>query len=385
MPKLRPMLLAILLASGGLLASPPGAALAATEICDQFGSLRVDGDRYIVQNNRWGASTTQCISVEGASFRVTRADHNNSTSGPPAAYPSIYAGCHYGNCSSGSGLPLRVNQFGDPRATYHISTPNAGEWNASLDLWYDANPFPAGQNFGAEVMIWASHRGRPQPIGTRVGTVNLEGGSWDVWFGNIGWNVISYVRTTPSNTMTNFSVKAFTNDAVARGKIDTNWYLTSVQAGFEPWIGGAGLAVNQFAFTVNGGGTGSTPIRGQGSNRCLDLAGWGSGDGTNIILWDCHGRWNQQWRRDGNAFVNPQSGKCLDVRGAGTADGSEVWLWSCIPGGIAQQWLHRADGTLFNPHSGKCLDAAGWGTGNGTELIIWTCGNGQSNQIWRLG
>ncbi len=81
-------------------------------------------------------------------------------------------------------MPLRVSQFGDPRATNHISTADSGE--------------------------------------------------------------------------TNFSIKAFTNDAVSRGKIDPNWYLTSVQAGFEPWIGGAGLAVNQFAFNVNGGGGGGS-------------------------------------------------------------------------------------------------------------------------------
>ena len=33
-------------------------------------------------------------------------------------------------------------------------------------------------------------------------------------------------------------------------KITDNWYLTSIQAGFEPWQGGVGLAVKTFNATV---------------------------------------------------------------------------------------------------------------------------------------
>ena len=44
------------------------AAHADTTICDQFGSTAVSGGKYIVQNNRWGASTTQCIDVGNAGF-----------------------------------------------------------------------------------------------------------------------------------------------------------------------------------------------------------------------------------------------------------------------------------------------------------------------------
>jgi cellulase/cellobiase CelA1 len=39
---------------------------------------------------------------------------------------------------------------------------------------------------------------------------------------------------------------------LARGYAQRSWYLTSVQAGFEPWIGGTGLAVNSFSYTTNG-------------------------------------------------------------------------------------------------------------------------------------
>ena len=136
------------------------------------------------------------------------------------------------------------------------------------------------------------------------------------------------------------------------------------------------------------GGTGSSvvgrPIVGTGSNRCIDVAGGGTADGTQVRLWDCLNNGAQSWRQDAGRLINTGSNKCLDVRGVGTANGTEIWLWTCINGNVAQQWVANADGTLRNPNSGKCIDADGWGTGNGTRLILWTCGNRQSNQTWRL-
>ncbi|WP_373424916.1 GH12 family glycosyl hydrolase domain-containing protein [Mycobacterium simiae] len=47
-------------------------------------------------------------------------------------------------------------------------------------------------------------------------------------------NLISYVAPAPISTW-DFSVLDFTNDVGSRGLITTAWYLTSIQAGFEPW------------------------------------------------------------------------------------------------------------------------------------------------------
>ena len=377
--------------AAGVVTATAGPAAAAPVICDQYGTAAVQGGKYIVQNNRWGASTAQCIDVSAAGFTVTRADHNNATNGPPASYPSIYAGCHYGACTSGSGLPAQVSRLANPRATFDISTPGSGEWDAAFDVWFDPSANPPGQNYGAELMIWADHRGRPQPIGSRIATVNLESGTWDVWSGNIGWNVISYVRTTPDDTFANFGLKSFVDDSVGRGKINTAWYLTGVQAGFEPWIGGAGLAVDLFDFNINGnaaggGGGGLSVIRGAASNRCVDVAGWGTADGTPVQLYDCFpANGNQQWRRSGSTFVSVDSGKCLDVAGGRVTDGTEVRLWTCL-NNAAQQWTVNADGTIVNPNSGKCLDATELGTANGTRLQIWACGRPPAgNQRWSLG
>ncbi|MGL5866875.1 MAG: GH12 family glycosyl hydrolase domain-containing protein [Dermatophilaceae bacterium] len=424
--------------SAATVSGATGAAPGGPELCDVNSSAHMSGGKFIVQNNRWGAPTAQCIAPRDNGFTVMNAAHNKPTNGAPAAYPSIYVGCDYGECTTNSGLPLQVDEFGDVRSTYAIDTPDSGAWNAALDLWFDPTKRTTGQNTGAELMIWANHRGGPQPIGTRTATVTLEGAAWDVWIGNIGWNVISYVRQQPTNSMANFSVTAFVNDAVARGQIQRSWYLTNVQAGFEPWVGGTGLAVRDFAFTTNGtapsapapaapapadpapaaptiprlagqaavppagpaaapGDTPATadvtnrktgdrnasmtPIVGEQSSRCVDAAGTDRGAPTQ--LWDCgNGNPRQGWTRDGQTLVNTGSGLCLDVQGASTANGARVHLWPCH-GGDAQQWESR-NGALINPHSGKCLNAGGADTG--TRLQIWDCdGRGPgANQRWTM-
>ncbi len=377
------------MASLGAVAVASGPAAADTSICAQFGSTTVSGGKYIVQNNEWNDTSTQCINAYDGGFAITTASHNKPTNGAPAAYPSIYAGCHYGNCSSGSGLPMQVSSSGFPNVTTSVAMtyPGAGQWDAAYDIWFDPTARTDGQNTGAELMVWLNHAGAPQPVGSPVGTVSIAGGTWTVWEGNIGWNVVSYVRTSAAGSVS-FAVKDFYNDMLSRGYAQNSWYLTSVQIGFEPWVGQTGLAVNAFSYstTGSGGGGGGQKIVGQGSGRCLDVQAGGTADGTAVQLYDCNGTGAQQWSYTGGAFVNPQSGKCLDVAGGATGNGTAVRLWSCNGTG-AQQWQRNGNGTITNPQSGRCLDAVGQGTGNGTAIQIYDCyggGGTQANQVWSV-
>ncbi|MFN8073973.1 MAG: cellulose binding domain-containing protein [Kineosporiaceae bacterium] len=244
---------AALLAAAALTSLTVGAAPAqAATICEQYGSTTIGG-RYVVQNNRWGTSATQCIETTSTGFRVTQSGANVPTNGAPASYPSIYFGCHYGNCSPGTNLPMAAT---DPRhATLRTSVsmtyPSSGTYDAAYDIWYDPTPRTTGQNTGAEIMVWLNRQGSIQPIGSPVGNATINGESYQVWFGNVGWSVISYVHSGVTGSL-NFPVAAFFNDSLSRGYTQRSWYLTSVQAGFEPWIGGAGLAVTNFSVTADG-------------------------------------------------------------------------------------------------------------------------------------
>ena len=256
--RLRSILMTLVLVAGFGVAALGGSRIAAadTQICDAFGTLPIQNGRYIVQNNRWGTGATQCINVTNTGFSVVQADGSTATNGAPKSYPSVYYGCHYGNCSSGTILPLSASSssFANITTSVSMSFPSAGTWDAAYDIWFDPTPRTNGQDTGAELMVWLNHQGTIQPVGSQVATVSLNGATWNVWEGNIGWNVVSYVRQSGTSSM-NFSVSSFFNDVVSRGYGSRSWYLTSIQAGFEPWIGGVGLAVNTFSVTTPGAPT----------------------------------------------------------------------------------------------------------------------------------
>jgi hypothetical protein len=243
--------LAVSVLVGGMTVAVVAQPAQAAVTCEKFGTLSIQGGRYNVQNNVWGADTAQCVDTTASGFTVTQANHNKPTNGAPASYPSVYFGCHYANCTAGSGLPVQAstNTFAGLNTSVSMTYPGGGTWDAAYDIWFDPTPRTDGQNTGAEIMIWLNRQGSIQPVGSRVASVSLAGGTWDVWFGNIGWNVVSYVRTSPTTSM-NFAVNTFYSDAISRGYAQRSWYLTSIQAGFEPWIGGAGLAVNSFSVTA---------------------------------------------------------------------------------------------------------------------------------------
>jgi hypothetical protein len=245
----------LLLAAAVLLpfASPALAVTAST--CAPFATI--NQGEYIVQQNEWNSSLTQCISSTGNNFTVTTANFN-MPNGAPADYPSIYKGCHWGNCtpSSSSGMPVQVSSA-TASTSVSITTNSSYNYDSSYDIWFNTTPTTSGQPNGTEMMIWVSHAGFPQPVGSKQATVTIDGSSWDVWVGNSGWIVISYVKTSPANSAS-LDLKPFFQDAVSRGALQNSWYLIAIEYGFEIWTGGQGMAVNSFSATVGSGGGGTT-------------------------------------------------------------------------------------------------------------------------------
>ncbi|SCL59508.1 GH12 family glycosyl hydrolase domain-containing protein [Micromonospora chersina] len=251
---LRALAAAGLLAAGAIVAvALGGTASADTQICEQYGSTTIGG-KYVVQNNRWGTSAQQCINVTSTGFSITRQDGVGSTSGAPVSYPSIFVGCHYTNCSPGTNLPVQVKNISSAPGSISYNYVSGAIYDAAYDIWLDPSPKKDGVN-QMEIMIWLNRQGPIQPIGSPVGNASIAGRTWEVWRGSNGSNnVISYVAPSAIPSMS-FDAMAFINDTKNRGAITSDWYLTSIQAGFEPWQGGVGLAVNSFSQSVNTGGT----------------------------------------------------------------------------------------------------------------------------------
>ncbi|MEU6389650.1 cellulose binding domain-containing protein [Streptomyces sp. NPDC046939] len=292
-------------------------AHADTRVCEEFGSTTIQG-RYVVQNNRWGTSATQCITATDTGFRIDQADGSVPTNGAPKSYPSIFNGCHYTNCSPGTRLPAQLSTISSAPTSISYSYVDNAVYDAAYDIWLDPTPRKDGVN-RTEIMVWFHKVGPVQPVGSQVGTATVAGRTWQVWSGNNGGNdVLSFVAPS-AITAWNFDVMDFLRQAVSRGLAQNNWYLTSIQAGFEPWQNGAGLAVTSFSSTVNTGG-GSDP---SGSTACKVSYGtnvWQGGFTADVTVTNTGTTPVDAWRlaftlpsgqritSAWNASVSPQSG-----------------------------------------------------------------------------
>jgi len=230
-------------------------------------------------------------------------------------------------------------------------------------------------------MIWLNDNGGVEPAGSVVATnVTLGGHTYNIWEDQMStWKDVSYVMTSGTTSVSNLDVGILAADSVSRGYMTDSDYLIDLEAGFELWQGGAGLATNSYSVTINAGGGGAGLVVGY-EGLCLDDRGASTAEYNPIQVYTCNGTGAQQWTVEPNNTLEVL-GMCLDVDAAGTANGTLVDLYSCNGTG-AQVWEPQADGALLNPNSGKCLDDTGYG-GSGTQAQIWSC-SGNANQRWTL-
>ncbi len=264
------MTAALLLAlSGGIaaIAGSTGAQAATTSLCQEQ-TAAVSGGTYIVQNNEFDSSASECVTTDGsADFTVANSSIANATNGEPGAYPSIYQGCHWGDCSSGglTSTPIEVSSLTTGKVTSSWSTTQPGgsanAYDVAYDIWINQTPTTSGQPNGTEIMVWLNHNGSVQPFGSEVATnVSIGGHTYNIWYGTqSSWDTVTYDMTSASTSVSNLDVGTLAQDSVSRGYSKSTWYLIDVEAGFELWQGGAGLATNSFSVSVNGSSPTPTP------------------------------------------------------------------------------------------------------------------------------
>jgi hypothetical protein len=218
----------------------------------------VAGGAYVIQNDEWNSTAPECVSYSraGAAFTVSGTSISQSSGGKPGGYPSVFAGCFYGTCTSGSGLPRRVSSVtpGSITSDWTTTQPAGGSYDAAYDIWFSTVGGTGGFPDAAELMIWIGHQGPPRPLGGYpLGTVRVAGRTATVWYGYNsagGPPAITYELSSPVSSVSGLDIGAFVHDAMDWGFLRPNWYLIDVQAGFELWQGGQGLATDQFSVHV---------------------------------------------------------------------------------------------------------------------------------------
>ncbi len=109
-------------------------------------------------------------------------------------------------------------------------------------------------------------------------------------------------------------------------------------------------------------------------------------DGALIVQQTDTGAANQRWRvvqsSGYSQVVNAATGKALDVPGFSTTAGTQLVQWTANSG-TNQQWTLSTSGdtTLVNRNSGLLADVSGASTADGAPVIQWGANSG-ANQQW---
>ncbi|HUO57373.1 MAG TPA: hypothetical protein VMV05_04260, partial [bacterium] len=266
--------------AGGLavLAFPARASIITT--CAQYQTVTTASTpAYDVQTNYWNKGscpTTQCLWIDNVTgdFAVTAGDFTCSNT--VATYPSIYYGCHFGNCSPGTNLPMAVSLLQCVTSSWTVSTTDTGYWNAAYDIWFSTTTNTTSYSGGAELMIWMDYMPGTGPGGSlKASGVTIDGATWNVNEGPVGWNYIAYLANNPVTQFDNMDILAFINDSVSRGYIQPSWYLAAIEAGNELRTGGVPFGSSGFSANVNGGNCGtSTPTPTNTPTATSTPCGW---------------------------------------------------------------------------------------------------------------
>lgn len=224
------------------------AASASTQLCTATNgpsaTVKV-APNYYVMTDEWASTAPMCISTDGnPDFAVTQSAVSGTTVG---AYPNI------GTTLSTVGLPVRVSAMGDPTTSWSTTPAASGKYDTAYDLAYSTSATSRSWVGGAEVMIWLNKYGNPYPAGpVTAPAVSIGGVSYDVHVspaaGPAGHTIVSFIRTVSTTSVTNLDLGAISRAAALYGNLPTSLYLYKVQAGFEIWQGGAGLATTSFSY-----------------------------------------------------------------------------------------------------------------------------------------
>jgi hypothetical protein len=232
---------------------PQASASSITQMCRYDQSMPVAnrfGENFIIRNDNYGGQP-ECISNTDArpNFTVTQSSAK-SADGRPVAFPFMFLGCSWGLCSPHSGLPARASALHDPLTTWDTSLQAGGIWDATYDIWFNKTPNAAGQATGGELMIWINSHGLPAP-GPGTPIVWADHASWYLtsWIthhAGIAWRLIQFRPVRPVSRVSGLGLSAFIGQAESHRWIRPWYWMLNIEAGFEIWRGGLGLATNWF-------------------------------------------------------------------------------------------------------------------------------------------
>lgn len=202
------------------------------------------GQQFYFMNNIFGPKPGwQCTWYNNINSWGVNAGH---TGNDIQSYPAMVYGCHWGSCTSNTGLPKRVSSLG-PVRTWWSQSSSGDSWDAAYDIWFDPAAYPGNRQARYELMIWLQWK-NTKPLTERYDAsgnaipfarnVSVGGKTWNIYKGkNSTSDVFSFLLVSQSSWIS-LDTKPLIDYCVARGWMSSSVYMTSVQAGWEIIRGG---------------------------------------------------------------------------------------------------------------------------------------------------
>ncbi|MCY0936071.1 GH12 family glycosyl hydrolase domain-containing protein [Streptomyces sp. H34-S4] len=248
-----------LAAVGGAVAytvASPAEHASAAGGCAPYESIRMG--KYWINNNTWGAKNGKGWSCSWDAYLSGSTigwGTNYEWSGDPNAvksYASSVLGWHWGWKVPQSELPVRVADHKPVRTawSYKVKESKESVYNVAYDLWlHDSGRTDWQSKPKHEVMVWLAKDGGAGPLGTKRERMRVGGAAWDLYVGDIGWNVYSFVRVGNTSSA-NLNLDDFLQVLVQRGLVARTDYLSGIEAGTEVFTGKAQLDTTAYSVNV---------------------------------------------------------------------------------------------------------------------------------------
>ncbi|MBC6458491.1 GH12 family glycosyl hydrolase domain-containing protein [Actinomadura sp. HBU206391] len=252
--RLRRLLTRVALA-GPLALSPllVPAPLRATTTCERDGAIVMG--RYWLNNDieAPAGSGWQCLWDNWRTRTAIGWGTSWSWSGRPdtvKAFASSVLGWRWGWKASTGGLPTRLSDDQDVKTAWRYQAPRSGSFAVAYDLWlHDVAKPGADSTPTDEVLVWTYRSGGAEPLGTKVGTVSVGGDGWDLYEGEKGWQIYTFVRTTNTSSV-KLDLGDFLDYLRSNLGLSPAKYLSGVAAGAEVFTGSGQLNTTSYFTSI---------------------------------------------------------------------------------------------------------------------------------------
>jgi hypothetical protein len=184
----------------------------------------------------------------GVGFTYTPGGSFQAPNNGPGSFPAIISGWGPGHDGDQFYGPYQggkqIGQLTSIKSNWSFTMGSSGD--AAYDVWFsNSSAQPTNVSNGAliELMIWIGNTGK-NPLGssTSSSVTGSDGVARTAWTGGTngtGDQVVSYLPSASSTSVTNFDVLKYFQDAASHGYagLKPTSYLLGIQAGFEVYGG----------------------------------------------------------------------------------------------------------------------------------------------------